>query len=85
MIFTMIFTAFPFFMPKSKSFHCSSLFKKEWREQYAHICSPLRATQIDLYLLLFTKVQQVQFALENEWIAISLFHSQKMSDSHEKS
>ena len=49
------------------------------------ICMPKSKSLRLLFApMLFKKEQQERIALEKEWIAISLFHTQKTSDSQEK-
>ena len=78
---------FPSLMSKSESLpslFAQLLFFKEWREQIAPVALYKRATISDSLPLLFSKERLAGFTLFHEWIAFSLFHSQKTRNWLEK-
>ena len=80
--FLYVFTAFPLFMPKSESLQL--LFFQERRVWFSLIALYKRSTMSITFPSLFIKELQTRFALFQEGIALSLFCSQKTSDSLEK-
>ena len=80
-IFRLFFPAFPLFMPKSKSL--LSLFFEEQPEQFTLVALYTRGTVSKFLPLLATKARPrerfASFALLQERITISLFHSQKQA------
>ena len=63
-------------------FRCS--LKKSDHERIALVAPKKRASMSDSLRLLMTREQREQFALFHEWIVLSLFRSQKSSNSLEK-